>query len=389
MNYADPSPRPPLLAGPLVAAAVVATALVVAALDAASSMAPARPVRRPAGTWRLPLTPAPLVSRGAPVASNHPRAGALVDGVYRGGKFWGGGFPTPQRPAWVALRLDGGYRRLLLSWTSSGNHGYYDVFYGAPSDYRLETSADSSDGADGHWRTVVEVRGNPVRTRAHAFDFAGQRWVRLAVTGLPDKVNRWGLWLDEIDVHDLSAGGDDIWVFFGDSVTAGVFDRAPEHQPSFAEIVSRLHPGFFPAMVDAGIPRLRAADAVTEVERVLELNPDARVVAVGVGSNDNDPVAYRRDLDEVVRRIVAAGRIPVVQRIPFQTKYRQDYVGPLAAMVDEVAREHGLVPGPDLYAWFKARPGELRDTLHPDDAGAVVMSWLWAEAARPFYQPDP
>jgi lysophospholipase L1-like esterase len=379
---AAPSPRPPPLAG-----AIAATALVAAALHASAGLAPARPASGHRGPWRLPLTPAPLVSRGAPVASSHPGADALVDGVYRGGRFWGGGFPSPGRPAWVALRLDGGYRRLLLSWTSSGNHGYEDVFYGAPADYRLETSADSSDGRDGHWRTVVEVRGNPVRTRAHAFDFAGQRWVRLAVTGLPEKVNQWGLWLDEIDVHDLSLGGDDVWVFLGDSITAGVFDRAPEHQPSFAEIVSRLHPGYFPAMVDAGIPRLRTADAVAAVERVLELNPEARVIALGVGSNDNDPAAYRGDLDEVVRRILAAGRIPMIQRVPFQTKYPQDYVAPLAAAVDEVAAAHGLLPGPDLYHWFKARPGELRDTLHPDDRGSVEMSWLWAAAARPLYRP--
>lgn len=376
------NPRPPPFAGLLLSAALAA-----AALGSARGMRPAGPARRPAGTIGL-LVPAPLVSRGAPVASNHRGASALVDGVYRGGKFWGGGFPTPQQPAWVALRLEGGYRRLLLSWTSSGNHGYYDVFYGAPADYRLETSADSSDGADGHWRTVIEVRDNPVRTRTHAFDFGGQRWVRLTVTALPRQVNRWGLWLDEIDVHDLSAGGDDVWVFFGDSITTGVFDRAPERQPSFAEIVARFHPGFFPAMVDAGIPRLRSADAVAEVERVLELNPDARVVAVGVGSNDNDPAAYRRDLDEVVRRIIAAGRIPVVQRVLFQTKYPQDYAAPLAAAVDEVAEAHGLLPGPDLYSWFKARPEELRDTLHPNEGGSVAMSWLWAEAAGPLYAPD-
>ncbi|HEU4384291.1 MAG TPA: GDSL-type esterase/lipase family protein [Anaeromyxobacteraceae bacterium] len=367
--------------------AFLSAALVAAALAASAAMAPAPAAPRPAGHWRLPLRPAPLVSRGARVASSHPGAAALVDGVYRGGKFWGGGFPTPGRPAWVALRLDGGYRRLLLSWTSSGNHGYDDVFYGAPADYRLETSADSRDGRDGHWRTAAEVRGNAVRTRAHAVDFEGQRWLRLSVTALPEKVNPWGLWLDEIDVHDLSAGGDDVWVFLGDSIGAGVFDRAPEHQPSFAEIVARLHPGYFPAVVNAGIPRLKTAQAVEEVERLMRLNPEARVIAVGVGSNDNDPAAYRRDLDEVVRRIVAAGRIPMVQRVPFQTKYREDYAAPLAAAVDEVAAAHGLVPGPDLYGWFKARPGELRDALHPDDAGSVEMSWLWAEAARPFYEP--
>ena len=369
------------------AGALLAVGLAMAGVSTSRGMAARPPEPRPAGPWRLPLLPAPLVSRGAPVAASHPGAQALVDGIYRGGAFWGGGFPTPQRPSWVALRLGGGYRRLLLSWTSSGNHAYEDVFHGAPADYRIETSADSTDGADGRWHTAVEVKGNAVRTRAHALDFAGQRWIRLAVTGLPGKVNRWGLWLDEIEVHDLSRGGDDVWVFFGDSITAGVFDRAPEHQPSFSEAVSLLYPGYFPAMVNAGIPRLRAAEAVVEVERVLALNPEARVVAIGVGSNDHDPQTFRRDLDALVRRIVAAGRIPVLQRVPFQTKYPQDYVAPLARVVDEVAAANGLVAGPDIYSWFKARPGQLHDTLHPDASGSVAMSWLWAEAARPLYRP--
>ena len=78
-----------------------------------------------------------------------------------------------------------------------------------------------------------------------------------------------------------------------------------------------------------------------------------------------------------------------MQRVPFQTKYPEDYVAPLAAVVDEVARAHGLVPGPDLHGWFRTRPADLRDTLHPDDAASVAMSWLWAEAARPLYQPRP
>lgn len=340
------------------------------------------PLTGPEGTLR----PAPLVSRGCPVAASAPGARVLVDGSYRADA-WGGGRPTPERPAWVAVRLPPGLTRVLVSWTSSHNHDLFEQFYGAPRDYRLEVSADSSDGADGTWRTVLEVAGNPARTRAHALPFAGQRWVRLAVTRLPDRVNEWGLFLDELEVHDLSRGGDDLWVFLGDSIGAGVFDRAPAHQPAFPAWVARAHPGYTPFMVNAGLPRMRSWEAIERVDEVLALNPDARVVAVTIGSNDGDLPRLRAALHGIVGKIRAAGKIPLLARIPFQTKYGQDYVAVKNEVLDEVVREEGLLPGPDLYALFKAHPEELQDGLHPDGPGSVAMQRAWAEAAEPLYAP--
>lgn len=341
--------------------------------------------RGPAGPWGR-LVPAPLVSRGKPVFSSPPGGGALVDGVYRS-RSWDGGFPTPSKPAWAAIRIGPGYTRLLVSWTSSHNHDWDERFYGAPAGYRIETSADSTDGADGRWRVAVEVEDNPVRTRAHAVDFAGQSWVRLSVTRLPGKVNPWGLHLDEIDVHDLSGGGDDVWVFLGDSITAGVLDRAPNHQPSFAEIVARRHPGYFPAMIEAGKGALHTAEAVAFTDRVLELVPDARVIAIGIGSNDWDPEAYRRDLSAIVAKVRAAGKIPVLAHIPYRSDAGEvDFQARLGAVVGDLTREMGLLPGPDLYGWFKAHPERLTDHLHMDDRGSVELMELWAEAADPLYR---
>jgi acyl-CoA thioesterase-1 len=363
-----------------VAAACVSTVASPAPRGAAR-VAPAALAAR----WGAPLVPAPLVSRGKRVESS-PRGGAVVvDGVYRTAASWAGGHPTPSSPSWVAIEIGSGYSRLLLSWTSSGNHDWWDQTYGAPVDYRIETSADSTDGRDGTWRTAVAVTGNPVRTRAHAFDFAGQRWVRMSVTRLPADVFRWGLFLDEIDVHDVSRGGDDVWVFFGDSITSEVFDRAPAHQPSFAEAIAAAHPGTFPATICAGKGNLHHADAPARLDALLALVPDARVVALSFGSNDWDPVAFRRDLVAAVRKVRAAGKIPIVARIPFRSDARVDFAARLDAVVDEVTREQGLVPGPDLYAWFRAHPERLADGLHPDDAGAREMIRLWAEAAAPLY----
>jgi lysophospholipase L1-like esterase len=287
----------------------------------------------------------------------------------------------------VAIDVGAGPSRLLLEWTSSGNHDYLDRKYGAPVDYRIETSADSRDGEDGTWRVAAAVRDNPARTRAHAFDFAGQRWVRLSVTRLSPDVFEWGLYVDEIDVHDLSRGGDDVWVFFGDSITSGVFDRAPEHQPSFAEAIARRHPGYFPVTLGAGFGSLHHTDAVRRIDEVLALNPHAKVVALSFGSNDWDPVAFRRDLVETVRKVRAAGKIPIVPRVPYRSDGKEDFAVRLAAVVDEVARDECLVRGPDLYGWFRAHPERLMDGLHPDPAGAVELIRLWAEAAAPLYAP--
>jgi hypothetical protein len=342
--------------------------------------------RRPPDPHGGPLVPAPLVSRFRPVYSSPGGGRVLTDGVYRA-RSWDGGFPTPERPAWAAIRLDRGYARLLVTWTSSHNHDWDERFYGAPEDYRIETSADSRDGQDGSWRVEVAVTANPARTRAHAILAPGRRWVRLVVTRLPAKVNAWGLHLDEIDVHDLSLGGDDVWIFLGDSITAVVLDRAPGHQPSFAAQVARRHPGYYPAMVQAGKGALHTNEALPFLERVLALNPDARVVAIGVGSNDWDPVAFREELLALVDRVRAAGKIPVVARMPYRSDTgATDFQARLNLVVDEVVRERDLLPGPDLYGWFKAHPARLTDHLHMDDEGAVELMKLWADAADPLYE---
>jgi lysophospholipase L1-like esterase len=394
-------PAPSLLRRALPATATLAFVAVIAVgavlahhrpaplLEAAPTRALAvdaavRASRAPRDSWGGPLRPAPLLSRGKQVAASRPGAHVLVDGIYRADA-WAGGVPTEAAPAWAAIRIGAGPTRVLLSWTSSHNHDYRDLFYGAPVDYRIETSADSTDGANGTWRTAVAVRGNPVRSRAHAVDFAGQVWIRLVVTALAPERNQWGLFLDEIDVHDLSLGGDDVWVFLGDSIGAGVFDRAPTHRPSFADDVAAAHPGYEPAMIDAGFCRARTGEVLARIDEVLAWNPDARVFAILLGANDGEPETFRRDLDALVSRIQAAGRIAVVARLPYQTKYGEDYVAPKNRALDAVVAAHGLLPGPDLDAWFRARPERLEDGLHPDAQGAIAASRLWADAVAPLY----
>jgi lysophospholipase L1-like esterase len=361
----------------------------VAALPALQAALPALAAAKaraaPPGPFGPLLLPAPLISRGKRVVTSSSDGAALVDGIYRTGPKWGGGKPSPASPAWAAIDIGKGPTRLLLSWTSSGNHDYWDQFYGAPVDYRIEVSADSTNGRDGSWRTVADVKDNPAHGRAHSFPFDGMRWVRMSVTRLPEKVNFWGLFLDEIDVHDLSDGGNDVWAFLGDSITCETADRGTPRRPAFQDQIAARHPGYRPATINVGLARYKTFEVLAKIDQLLALNPDAHVWAILIGANDGTPEMVRDSLGPLIDRIKAAGRIPVVARIMFQTKYGPDYAAGKNAMLDAVVRAKGLAPGPDLYGWFKAHPERLRDGLHPDDAGTIELNRMWAEAVAPMY----
>ncbi|HSM93309.1 MAG TPA: GDSL-type esterase/lipase family protein, partial [Anaeromyxobacteraceae bacterium] len=284
------------------------------------------------------LIPAPLISLGKRVVTSTSGGGALVDGIYRTGPKWAGGKPSAAQPAWAAIEVGRGPSRLLLSWTSSGNHDYWDQFYGAPVDYRIEASADSSNGRDGTWSTVVDVKDNPAHARAHSFPFGGMRWVRMAVTRLPEKVNEWGLFLDEIELRDLSDGGNDVWAFLGDSITCETADRATARRPAFMDQIAARHPGYRPATINVGLARYKTFEVLAKIDELLALNPDAHVWAILIGANDGTPEMMRDALGPLIERIRGAGRIPIVARIMFQTKYGPDFAAPKNAALDAVVR---------------------------------------------------
>ena len=115
-----------------------------------------------------PLAPSPLISRTIEVKSSPAGASSLINGTYRGeGTPWECKLPTATKPAWAAFDVGVGPSRLLFSWFASANPDYMDTTYGGPGSYRLETSADSTDGENGAWTNVVVVPDNLVMNRAH------------------------------------------------------------------------------------------------------------------------------------------------------------------------------------------------------------------------------
>jgi acyl-CoA thioesterase I len=360
------------------------------------------------GTYMPPaLTiahPNPIISRGKMVfASPAANAAAVVNGQYHNGG-WNAGRPTEAAPAWVAIKLDPGPKRILVSWDDGGTYDYQPLrgatdvpTYGLPAAYRLEVSTDSTNGMDGTWTMAgAPVTGNVFRTRAHAIDFHGKAWIRMFVTGTPARSN--GVVISEIDVHDISATPtglpEDTWFFMGDSITAFAYQRATFQQPSFAAGINAAVPAYFPAMINGGVGSENTRDALNRLDQVLAANDAYRFFALGYGTNDcagdqMNTAAFRDNMQMLIDRIKAAGRIPILAHIPYAGDGSHDTAPLFNAVIDELTRENGLQVGPDFYRHFMDHPNELQsDKLHPNNDGQKAMNPLWTAAARPLY-PSP
>jgi lysophospholipase L1-like esterase len=339
------------------------------------------------------IVASPLLSRGKRVAGWSSAHFSPASRVNDGNPWtvWEAGRPTPEHPAWVAIDIGRGPTRLLLAWSAAGSFNYDETDYGSPGAYRIETSADSTDGADGAWKVAVRVDGVDTRARTHVFDFAGQRWVKFVVTGAPEKSPN-GVQIDEIRVHDASHGTSDTWFFMGDSITAFAFGRPPGKALGFADRIHRKHPANDPVVVNGGIGGDKSDEGLLRVDAWLAKNPDARFWALGYGTNDaagdaTDTSRFRANLQAMIDRVRAAGRVPIMATIPFASDGHHRSIPQFNAVIDDLARANALPRGPDLYAWFAQHPDELRDGIHPDDDGISSIDRLWAEAVDGLYSP--
>jgi acyl-CoA thioesterase-1 len=341
--------------------------------------------------------PSPLVSLELPVATSDAvtNAEGLVDGRYGSGSSTACSFglPTPEEPAWAALQVGPGPNRLLVAWQDPGVRAYDVLTGGAPADYRIETSDDSTDGSDGNWNVVVEVTGNPVRARVHSFDFTDMSWVRFVVTAAPEDSS--AVLLDELAIHDLSESGDDLpqdgWLFMGDSITQAAFARNRNAALVFANIVHDNHPAFDPIMINAGVGGDLSDDGVDDVDQWLAFNPDLLHVAIAYGTNDSwgghSPAStgFEANLRTMVEAVLDDGRVPMLVRIPYASEAHPT-VAEFNEIVDALQQEYGLACAPDLYSWFLEHPDELsNDGVHPSPAGYGSINQRWAEAVDPLY----
>jgi lysophospholipase L1-like esterase len=123
--------------------------------------------------------------------------------------------------------------------------------------------------------------------------------------------------------------------------------------------------------------------------RALELTPDIRYFGIAFGTNDaafdSNLVSMRQNLTEGLTRLLAAGKVPIVARMP-DTDTANGGFGSLPNKktalqnIDELVAQYKLVPGPDFYTFFRQNYAFLRDGTHHTIEGMTAENRIWAEA---------
>ncbi|GAC1353803.1 MAG: hypothetical protein NVS4B12_04140 [Ktedonobacteraceae bacterium] len=333
-----------------------------------------------------------LVSRGKPVYCTNNDAGAggpdaIVSGRYGAWSFWR---PSSSvLPSSCAIHIGAGPTRLLMTWNSDYSFDYIDPKSLGPQDYTVAVSADSTNGTDGTWQTVVNVTDNHTRVREHLFSFANQSWVKMTVTKGQMQATQPYVFIDQVDLYAVSASLDDTYFFSGDSITGMAYNRFAENGPAYVDLVHAAFPQRFPAMLNGGLGGWNSEGAAQNIDLWLALNPDIHYWLLGWGTNDAlenvSPDHFRAQLQVLVDKIKKAGHVPVFAHIPYVVgRNLEQEVQSLNSVIDQITATNMLITGPDLYTLFSTHQTTyfLKDGIHPTPEGAKAMNLAWFQVLR-------
>jgi hypothetical protein len=93
-------------------------------------------------------------------------------------------------------------------------------------------------------------------------------------------------------------------------------------------------------------------------------------------------------LEAMVSAVLHSGRLPVLARQPVFRGRARDAMDAFNRRIAALEHRHGLVPGPDLAAWFDAHPDQLDDDGQPNIEGRRAIARLWADAVDVWYVPQ-
>ncbi len=334
------------------------------------------------------ITPNPVISRNVPAysgASAYSAASGNDDHYF---SFWQGS--APDYLAYDLSSVPEEQRQTVLAawYNATGAFDYTVGQYGnssngLPSDYTIElNAAEGGTYPEDGWVTAVTVEGNTLHSRQHVIDMSGYNWIRIMVTGNDGKDG--GSSSINFDIHNVSDGVSDSWMFYGDSITAcGMMNC---YGTGFAEYVNRIDSNYFPAQENGGIGGIRSTDGAANIDRWLEAFP-GEYVSLAYGTNDawgnqTGADAYYENTVYMVEAILAAGKTPVVPKIPYATETGvNSYLDEYNAKIDQLYIEYPeVIKGPDFDELFRNNPDLLSgDGVHPNDNGYDQMRQLWAE----------
>ena len=340
------------------------------------------PLTPPAGA----PAPMPLISRGLPVDGSQ---GDFLnyanddDGATDATLHFSGGVESPN---WIAYDLSGVSRedysmtRLLVNWYWD-NPQFGDSPGWIAGDYTIDVHNGSGGGSapalnDNGWETFVTVTGNVWPARMHVLDFTGRQipnWIRIKVIASADGQRDYTK--IQMDIHDASNGVEDAWFFIGDSITFGSMQHAVggdvDPRSNFSELVYS-QTGSYPAYIRGGYCGKRIDWAREYIDEWMQIFPGP-YVTVNLGTNDLNPTSpedFYNDFKYVVDAIIAAGKIPIIPRIPFHF----DDCGTIQGITDKIMgleneiaeikqayvdNDISVLDGPDFFTFFLENPEHM------------------------------
>lgn len=334
------------------------------------------------------ITPNKLVSGGLPAHTGATTTEYLTDGYLTNWK--------SSSAKEIALNVGKGPTRLLINWESYGdcawatdftkNCGHTGV---ALSNFKILTSANSTDGTDGDWEVAATIENNPVMARGVTIDFAGKSWFKFVSEGDVGQIL-------EIEAFDMSNGGTDTWFFMGTSISQmGI--KQQDTDSTTAQIIHARFPEYTPAMLRGGIGCINSTEVVEHLSEYLEYAGNVKFWAIEMGTNDAwgggdwNLDTYVGNMQTIIDSAKAHGITPIIARIiatdPDKTEGGWQINPAYLEAIDKLVEDNGLPQGPDFYSYFKEHPELLAsDGVHPNsDGGGQAMHHLWAEALAPLY----
>jgi hypothetical protein len=285
-------------------------------------------------------------------------------------------------PAWIAYDLSGApaeqRQQVLVAWEGPRTPAYINdpptTTAQIPTKYSIEINAapgGANPPSDG-WTTVATVTGNTRNVRQHLVDLAGGNWVRMTVTESSDPATV----SFDLDVHSAPHGASDSWLFMGDSIT---FISTAYYTSDLPALVQQADAERYPAIAPAAIGGTNTVVALAAIDETLRDFP-GRFVTLNYGTNDH---ANDYHMEELVQKVLAAGKIPVVPHMPWSDTSGIQTEGPqINAIIDGLYQKYPeILHGPDLWTVFTDRTDLIPSgDVHPNAAGAEVLRKAWAEA---------
>ncbi len=333
------------------------------------------------------IVPNPLISLNKPTFSNGSAATTVTDCNYTTSMRYE---PTPDDPFYIAINIgETEATRVLFMWKDQFTWNYWTANGGTPGDYTIQISNNSTDGTDGDWDTVVTVTDIIVPARSHVFNFGGYSWIKMVITKRAEN-NSGNVRIAIINIHDISEGIADHWLFLGDSFTAHAFelDKKASVDSFYSTMVAADAPDYFPAMIGAGHGGFTSRSALDSMDTMLELNPHIKYYAIVLGANDalstSGAEKFIENMQAIIDKIKAAGAIPIIARTTYVDPEKNPSANDIeefALACDQLTSQNNLIPGPDFYTHYKEHLDELLDDgLHPDSVGELSFHRLWKEA---------